>query len=180
MAGIKRKLGGPRIRAFSTVLGWGALNAGTALNGIFQGALLPQRTYSGGGLVVSNLAAPSLTIPLGAAFQGGEGRLEIGVLLGLLNGKVLFFLEILGIAILASFLIGDFGRGLVSFIFSYVLGGVLVYLVLILPGLVGATYLLEALVGVSVFFTFTVFFPVPLFLGLMGTLLGIALEEKFS
>ncbi len=113
-------------------------------------------------------------------FQGLADQLEIGQFLTLFNGRLIFFLEFLAISVAASFVISDFGRALISFMFSYFLGGLLVLFVLILPGVLGTSAFLNLLVGVMVFFTFTIFFPFPLFLGLFGTLLGAALAERLS
>ncbi len=181
MAWIKTRLGRPWTKTILATLGWTALNAAAALSGIFQGVLVPQRTFGGGGgLVVSSLSIRLDSSPGGSLFQGLSDQLEIGQFLTLFNGRLIFFLEFLAISVAASFVISDFGRALISFLFSYVLGGFLVCFVLILPGVLGTSAFLNLLIGVMVFFTFTIFFPFPLFLGFFGTLFGVVLAERFS
>jgi hypothetical protein len=100
--------------------------------------------------------------------------------LGISIGKWIFFSEILGIAVIASFLMEDFAQAFFSFVCSYSLGVVIAYWVLILPGLLGALLFPQLLITSAIYFTFVVFFPFPLFLGLVGTVIGVYLADQFS
>jgi hypothetical protein len=177
---IKRWLAQPREKSALTALGWAVLNASAALSGIFSGSLVPQRIYGGGGGLAVTTFARMIMAPIDVSSWNISGQLELGVITGLISGRVLFFMEIFGIAVLASFVIADFGRALISFMFAYISGGFLVLLVLIFPGLTGTSAFLELLVETMVYFTFTAFFPIPIFLGFAGTILGVALSERFS
>ncbi len=181
MLGIKGRLADPRLGAVLVAVGWGVMNAAVTLIGIFQGVLIPSKTYGGsGGLVVSPLTVSSLNIPFSVSSQMAQGRLDIGPVLGIPFGQLIFFLEILGIAVFASFLIADFQRSLLAFIFSYALGAFLVFFVLILPGFNGAVLFPDVLTQAAIFITFVDFFPIPLFLGFGGSFFGVILAEKFS
>lgn len=174
---FKNRLG-DRFGAFLVAMGWGVLNAGVTLIGIFQGVLIPVKTYGGGGGLVP-LAMSSMSVPLDMRSGGVEVQLDIGPVLGLPFGKLVFFLEILGIAVFASFLIADFQRAIVGLVFSYGVSAALVGFVLVLPGLTGASAFPDVLLQAAVFLTFTALFPIPLFLVFVGTILGVILSEKF-
>jgi len=172
-------------RIVSVVLGWGVSNAAFALAGIFQGTLVPPPSGAG----PSGGGGGSAQVPFGAALPIASRTVPVlsifsevqAAVLSVPIGKAVFFLEMVGIAILASFLIGSGTRALVSFLLSYTLGMLIVFFVLILPGLVGSFRGdPDALITLGIIFTFLVFFPVPLFLGLVGTLIGVLLTEKFS
>jgi hypothetical protein len=181
MRGIKGRLADPRLSAALVAVGWGVMNAAATLVGIFQGVLVPSKTYAGGGgLVVSPLAFQSLNISPTMSFGIAQYSLDIGPVLGIPFGQLIFFLEILGIAVFASFLIADFQRSLLAFIFSYALGAFLVFFVLILPGFNGAVPFPDVLTQVAIFMTFVIFFPIPLFLGFGGSFLGVILSERFA
>ena len=186
MGQIKRGQVRRGLRLLGIILGWGVSNAAVALAGIFQGILVPPPSGSngpsgGGGSAQvpfgAVLATASNVIPTSWAFQD----LFQASVLGVPFGKVFFFLAIIGIAILASFLIESGTEALVSFLFSYTLSMVIVYFVLILPGLVGSFQgNSDSLLTLGILFTFLVFFPIPLVLGLLGTLVGVSLAERFS
>ena len=181
MRGIKGRLADPRLSAALTAVGWGVMNAAVTLVGIFQGVLVPAQTYAGGGgLVVSPLAFQSLNILPSMSLGMAQDRLDIGPVLGIPFGQLIFFLEILGIAVFASFLIADFQRSLLAFIFSYGLGAFLVFFVLILPGFTGVVSFPDVLTQAAIFMTFVIFFPIPLFLGFGGSFLGVILAERFT
>ena len=186
MGQIKRSRLWPLAKSLGVVLGWGASNAAFALAGIFQGSLVPPPSLGGplgggggGAAQVPFVMAPTTTFSASAVLsilQDVQGSFP-----ALLTGKGVFFLEILGVAILASFLIESGPRALVSFLLSFMTGMLIVYFVLTLPGLNGS-FLGDpnALVALGIIFTFLVFFPFPLVLGLAGTLIGVALAEKYS
>ncbi len=74
----------------------------------------------------------------------------------------------------------DLGTALASYLASYGLGGVITYYVLALPGLTGNDPAFrEQLVSASVNWTFNAFFLAlyPVFLGLAGTIAGVAIDE---
>jgi hypothetical protein len=185
MSQIKRSRLQRGARLLSLVLGWGVSNAAFALAGIFQGTLVPPPigagpSGGGGGSAQvpfdAALTMASRTVPVLSIFSEVQASL-----LTVPVGKYVFLLEIVGIAILASFLIESGTRALVSFLLSYTLSILIVYVVLILPGLVGPFHGdPNALITLGIILTFLVFFPVPLFISLVGTLIGVMLSEKFS
>jgi hypothetical protein len=185
MSQIKRGRVRRALRPLGIVLGWGVSNAAFALAGIFQGTLVPPNSGAG----PPGSGGGSAQVPFGAAPPIGSPSVPVfsifseipASVLAVPIGKVVFFLEIVGIAILASFLIESGTRALVSFLSSYALGMLIVYFVLILPGLVGSFQgNPDALITLGIIFTFLAFFPFPLFLGLAGTLIGVSLAERFS
>jgi hypothetical protein len=91
-------------------------------------------------------------------------------------GRGIIYLEIFGISFLAALILKDPGTALASFFASYALGAGVTFLVLALPGFLGE-YPPGVLVQLSVLFTFTAFFPFPLLIGLLGTVLGFGLAE---
>ncbi len=89
-----------------------------------------------------------------------------------------YYLAWIGLAVLAGIILRDLGVALVSFLISYGLGAALTYYVLALPGLISSdSAFREILVKASVNFTFTAFFPFPIFLGLLGSIVGVAIDE---
>ncbi len=89
-----------------------------------------------------------------------------------------YYLAWIGLAALAAIILKDLGTALVSFLASYGLGAVLTYWVLALPGQAGSdSAFREILVKASVNWTFNAFFPFPIFLGLGGTVVGMAIDE---
>jgi len=177
---MKAKLVRAWLRAILLIFGWSVSNAASAASGIFQGVLVPSATYSGGGsLPISVPLALRADLPGPFPLQAGVPLLDIPFL-GIPIGKWIFFLEILGIAVIASFLLEDFAQAFVSFVASYILSAAILYFVLILPGLLGSLAFPVVLDTSAIHFTFVVFFPFPLFIGIAGTIIGVSLAERFS
>jgi hypothetical protein len=177
---IKGKLFGAWFRSMVVILGWGASNAASAASGIFQGVLVPSATYSGGGaLPISIPLALASDLSRSVTYQAPVTLLNMPFL-GIVIGKWIFFLEILGVAVIASFLLEDFAQAFVSFASSYVVGVAVLYFVLIMPGLLGSLAFPVVLDTSAIYFTFVVFFPFPLFIGLAGTIAGVSLADRFS
>ncbi len=131
-------------------LGWAICLCGITIWAIFQGLLLPKVQ---GGL-------------LPEVIQGSSWKLAV------------YYLAWIGLAALAGIILKDLGLALVSFLVSYGLGAVLTYYVLALPGLTSSdSAFRETLVASSVSWTFDAFFPFPIFLGLVGTIVGVATDE---
>ncbi len=143
-----------KLRPALIILGWGTSTASAVLAAIFQGLLLPQ--FAGGGDLLPEV------------LNRGPWAL------------ILFYLGILGISILASLTLADFGKGLLAFFASYALAATLTFLVLSLPAYVGAFQFPDVLVFAAVNFTFGAFFPILLFVGFAGTILGTALSERLG
>jgi len=166
------------LRAALTILGWGVFNASAAIGGILDGALVPRKMYGGGGgFVISTPSSSSLMMSLNVRVSEFQAELQTGQIFGTPVGMLVFYLEILGIAVIAGLLLEEFERVLVSFFACYALTVVLVYLFLILPGLAGSISL-SALEGIGIIFVFSIFFPIPLFLGLVGSFIGAAMSER--
>lgn len=179
MERIKRRLASnPKLRALFIILAWGTLNVAATMAGILDGALVPQRLSGGGGLVIPTLSSPVLQMPLNLRVSEFHFELQTGQILGVQVGMLLFYLEILGIAILAGLLLEELERVLVSFLVCYVLTVFLVYFILILPGLAGR-FDLSALQGIGILFVFSIFFPIPIFLGGVGCFIGAAVSERW-
>jgi hypothetical protein len=140
----------PKIKPVLVSLGWAVSIAGITLAAIFQGFLTP--------LGVGNL------------LQSVTNRSE----------PVLFYVGIFAVSILASVIIDDVSKAVLSFFASYGLAGAITYFVLALPGFVGAYPDPELLVRLAIVLTFTASFPFPLMIELAGTLSGSWLAERFS
>ncbi len=85
-------------------------------------------------------------------------------------GIALYYAGIFGVSLLAGLVLSNIGRSLFGVLVSNSLAASLTYLALIIPGLTGLIpeTLAEEL---AIAFTFTAFFPIALFLGLLGGLL---------
>jgi hypothetical protein len=142
------------IKAIAIVLGWAVALDAFTLWAIFQGLLLPQ-IITGGGL-------------LPEVINGNPIALGI------------FYSGIFGTSVLAALVIYEVGQAIISFFASYFLAAILNVIILSLPDITG-TYNdpIGALTNASVNFTLTAFFPLPLIVGLVGTLLGIGVAERY-
>ena len=92
--------------------------------------------------------------------------------------EVALYVGIFIISSLAAVVLADFGKALASFFGSYVVGAIVTYFVLALPGYTGAFPFVNVIIAVAVIFTFIAFFPILLFAGLLGTLAGSFLAER--
>jgi hypothetical protein len=137
------------LRTVLVILGWATCLAAITLVGIFNGILLPK----------------------------GLGGLLPQVLGGSIWGLWIIYLAMLGTSLLAAFLIENPGTAFGSFFVSFCSSGAITYLVLILPGLLGAYGSSGVLAEASIRFTFVALFPFPLIAGLLGTILGLGLAE---
>src|SRR5712691_283827 len=93
-------------------------------------------------------------------------------------GIILFYIGIIGVSILASIVLDDAATAVLGLFASYVLAIMLTYLALSLPTLEGA-YPPAALTQAAIVFTFTALFPFPILALILGTLVGVALSERF-
>lgn len=135
------------------VLGWAAALDAFTLWTMFQGLLLPQNV-NGGGLQPEVLAGNPTVLGI-------------------------FYLGILGSSVLASLVLADLGSAILSFFASYSLAAILTFVTLILPDVTGIyNDPSQLLTGAAVGFTFTAYFPFPLLIELVGTLLGVGLAER--
>ena len=89
-----------------------------------------------------------------------------------------FYLEVLAVSVLAGLVINDPPRAILSFFGSYVVSGIVIFVVLSLPAFVNNA-LPEIIFNAAIAFTFTSLFPIPLVIGLVGTILGVALSERY-
>ena len=124
----------------------------------------------GWGLVIGSLALTAivqgLVIPHNPQFSVESVLLEI----------ILYYLGIFAASVIAGLLLQKIGLALLGFIASYGIGIILCDIALTLPGLLG--YVPEgAAEGVAFVFVFTAFFPITLFVGLIGALVGGAARE---
>ena len=141
-----------RIKPLLVILGWGTSLASVTLWAIFSGLLLP-RVHGGLLPTVQSLG------PWGPAF---------------------YYLGFLGICILASIVLVNPATALVSYVLSYGLAGILIYVALALPAFLGIYQPTEILVRASINFTFTALFPFSLLAGFVGTVVGMFLAEYLS
>ncbi len=93
-------------------------------------------------------------------------------------GLWVFYLGCLGTCVLAALVLEEASTALAAFFPSHLIGALITYVVLIVPGLAGTYPLPSVLEESAMIFTFTAFFPVLLFAGLAGTLLGGFLAER--
>lgn len=148
----------PYRRPFLVTLGWGISFGAITLWAIFQGLLLP--TFKG---------APPPNGPLTETQR-----------------LTLYYSAVVGLSILSGIIIANLGRTIGSFIGSYGLGSLIIFVVLSDPGLSASelkslNLLLtrEALTTVAIDLTFRVVFPFLPFALLFGGILGTALEELY-
>jgi hypothetical protein len=94
-------------------------------------------------------------------------------------GPGIFYSGVFAVSLLAAILLNEAGTALVSFFASYLLGAIITYFVLALPGFVGTFDFPEVLSRTAIAFTFGTSFPMPLFVELTGTLVGVWLSERF-
>lgn len=124
----------------------------------------------GWGLILSSLALTAivegLVIPHNPQFEVQSALLEI----------VSYYLGIFMASFIAGLVLRRIDFALLGFIVSYTIGIIVCYTMLILPGLFG--YLLEgAAENQALVFVFTAFFPIALFAGLLGAIIGGATRE---
>lgn len=133
-------------------------------------AVTPVLVIAGWGVILGSLALTAvvqgLVIPHNPQFSVESVLLEI----------ILYYAGIFAASVIAGLLLQKIGLALLGFIFSYGIGIVVCDIGLILPGLLG--YVPEAPAeGLAFVFVFTAFFPIPLFAGLLGALVGGAARE---
>ncbi|OLD00865.1 MAG: hypothetical protein AUJ07_12635 [Crenarchaeota archaeon 13_1_40CM_3_53_5] len=128
-------------------------------------------------LIILGWAASDAAVVLAAIFHGlllpqYHGTLDT------YSTTIAAYLGLLGIAVLAALVIGDFATTIVSFFASYLLAMAMTYLVLVLPGYTGALPSPEVIISAAVVFTFDAFFPIPLLIEFVGSLVGLGLSER--
>jgi hypothetical protein len=133
-------------------------------------AVTPVLVIAGWGVVLGSLGLTAvvqgLVIPHNPQFSVESVLPEI----------ILYYLGIFAASVIAGLILQRLGLALFGFIASYFIGIILCYVVLTIPGLVG--YVPEAPAeGIAFVFVFTAFFPIALFVGLLGALLGGAARE---
>jgi hypothetical protein len=152
MFGIKHlAVNSPVLRAGLVVLGWGTTIGGIVLTAMFQGLLLPTSAQG----VYTQVNTPT-------------------------SGPLLFYLAIFGVSTVGGIVLEDVGVAVLSFFLSYALGGTIIFLVLALPAYLGLFAFANALYDTAIVFAFAALFPLPLLLGLIGTIIGVWLAERFS
>ncbi len=139
-------------------LGWGTSFGAVTLWAVFQGLLLP------------NFAV------------GPPPDVEKTETIRL----TLYYSAVLGLSVLSGMLMADLGMMIGGVAGSYVLGGVIIFLVLSAPNLSESMlrdlnlYLTrDALTTLSIDLTFRILFPLPIFVLFLGGFLGVALEERY-
>jgi hypothetical protein len=142
----------PWLRAALVVLGWSTASAAFSLGTIFQGQLLP-RNINGGGLYSDVLNANPLWLWL-------------------------FYIGNFAVCVVASMVISEVGKAVISFFLSYTGAALITYFVLALPDYVGIYDPTQVLQESATVFVFTAFFPLLLLVNLSGTVAGIALGER--
>lgn len=140
------------LRSAFVILGWSTSSAAFALGTIFQGQLLP-RNINGGGLYSDVLNANPLWLWI-------------------------FYIGNFAVCVVASMVISDVGKSMISFFISYAGAALITYFVLALPDYVGVYDPTQVLQETATVFTFTAFFPVLLLVNLSGTVAGMALGER--
>ncbi len=150
MANLQHQLGS-YVRPFLVCLGWGTNMAAITLWMIFQGFLLP-------------------FIPLVGVRPVGY-QSEIWWL-------ALYYSILVLISILPPMVIRDVGKSIIGFMLAYVIGGVIIYEVISLPSVNPGFR--QLLISGAVSWTFTAIFPIPLFAGLLATIVGAGLGEHFE
>jgi len=133
----------------------------------------PVLIIAGWGLLMSGavLSAIFQGFLLPSTYYGGSsGTLPLGVWFP--------YLEVLGASILAGIVMGDAGKTILSFFASYGLAAVVTYLVLAMPGIIGAFPVADLLTRQAAVITFTALFPIPLLVGFLGSVVGSALSER--
>jgi hypothetical protein len=141
-------------RPLLITLGWSTSTAALTLFMIFQGQFLP-RNINGGGLYAEVVSPNPLWLWV-------------------------FFLGNLAISVLAVMAISDVPTALISFFASLLGAAAITFMVLASPEFIGISpFPFGTLQEAATIFTFTAFFPVVPFVNLAGTVVGIALGERF-
>lgn len=91
-------------------------------------------------------------------------------------GTAFYYAGVLAISAIAGLLLASLSKTLIAFVGSYTIGIVLTLLSLDLPGIFG-TIPEPVSESVAITFTFTAFFPFPLLLGLVGSMIGALFTE---
>jgi len=138
-----------RVKPLLVVLGWAASLATLTLGSIFQGLLLPN---------------PYELQPQ----QFGASPF----------GLWIFYIGSFGICLLAAMVISEVGQSLVSVFLAYGLTVFITFGVLALPDFSGIVQPPGILQQSSLLFTFNALFPLPLFVDLVGTIVGSGLGER--
>ena len=145
----------------------------THVNSIRQGlakAVTPVFVVVGWGVILGSLALTAivqgLVIPHNPQFSIESVFVEI----------ILYYLGVFVASLIAGLLLQKIGLALLGFIASYGIGIILCDFALTLPGLLGYVPEIPA-EGVAFVFVFTAFFPITLFVGLIGALIGGATRE---
>jgi len=141
-----------RLKLLLTVLGWATSSAALTLAMIFLGYLLPKNINGGGGLYGSVINASQ--IPLW-----------------------IYYVANFSLCVLATVMISDMSRSLLSFFASYFVAAVITVTILSLPDYFGCCG--GALQGAAVSWTFVALFPYLFLIELAGTFTGIGLAEHF-
>lgn len=156
MTHLKKKIA-PYARSTLIALGWGTSFGAINLWAVFQGLLLPTMTLLHGQLPPDGPLSESQRIAI-------------------------YYLALFGISAIAAMVLADFGRALGGLIVSYLTGGAIVFATLSAP--VSAIDNLRIITRdglnlIAIDLTFRVVFPLPLFALLLGTITGVALEERY-
>ncbi|HZY93970.1 MAG TPA: hypothetical protein VFE98_03805 [Candidatus Bathyarchaeia archaeon] len=91
-------------------------------------------------------------------------------------GTLLYFVGVLVICLMAGLLVKNIGISLVAFLAAYALGVLLSAVALSLPGVFG--YIPSGTAQhLALVYVFTAFFPITLFLGFVGSIIGAAVRD---
>ena len=135
-------------------LGWGISLSAITLWAVFQGLLIPKSD-----VLLAPISPPSIWYT--------EAYLLAA-----------YYAMLVGVSFLAGLCIGDIGSTMIVFFGSFLMGAVLIYGAFFFPGLLSTDIAFrEGLAQLSVNWTFATLFPIPLFLGLVSSILGSGLQE---
>ncbi len=121
-------------------------------------------------LASSAMTAVQQGILLPARFYGGTNT-------QLSLGAGLFFIAIFGVSILAGAVLADAATALLGAFASYAIGVGLTFAALSVPT-VHSPFPPALISDAAIVFTFTVFFPFPIPVILLGALLGVGLSDR--
>ena len=135
-------------------LGWGTSLVAVTLWAVFQGLLIPKSD-----ILLAPISPPSIWYT--------ENYLLVA-----------YYLMLFGVSFLAGLCIGDMDKTVFAFFGSFFMTAIVIYEAFFFPGFLSTdTAFREGLARLSINWTFATIFPIPLFLGLVASILGSGLQE---